>query len=162
MGSNRFVFQHIILLGKKTMSMGTEFKEFSIKGNSVDMAIGIVIGVAFGKVVSSFVNDVVMPPIGLLIGGVDFNKLALTLKEASDDVTAIAFFLWQFIQTTLDFIIIAFVIFMMIRAINSQKLKQGEVVPLPRLCLPKKSCCFLIYETYYKIQEKRQIFMLIL
>jgi len=83
------------------------------------MAVGIVIGVAFGKIVSSFVNDVVMQPIGLLIGRVDLNKLAVTLKEASDDVAAVAISYGKFIQTALDFIIIAFVIFMVISAINS-------------------------------------------
>jgi len=83
------------------------------------MAVGIVIGVAFGKIVSSFVNDVVMQPIGLLIGRVDLNKLAVTLKEASDDVAAVAISYGKFIQTALDFVIIAFVIFMVISAINS-------------------------------------------
>lgn len=68
----------------------TEFKEFAVKGNAVDMAVGIVIGAAFGKIVSSFVSDVIMPPIGLLLGGVDFSKLAYTLKEASGDVAAVA------------------------------------------------------------------------
>ena len=113
------------------MSMMNEFKEFAIKGNAVDMAVGIVVGVAFGKIVSSFVNDVVMPPIGLLIGGVDFNKLTYTLKEASGDIAAVAISYGKFIQTVLDFVIIAFVIFMVIRAINSQKRKQEEVVPPP-------------------------------
>lgn len=113
------------------MSMTTEFKEFAIKGNAVDMAVGIVVGAAFGKIVSSFVNDVVMPPIGLLIGGVDFNKLTYTLKEASGDIAAVAISYGKFIQTVLDFVIIAFVIFMVIRAINSQKRKQEEVVPPP-------------------------------
>ena len=83
------------------------------------MAVGIVIGVAFGKIVSSFVNDVVMQPIGLLIGRADLNKLAVTLKEASDDVSAVAISYGKFIQTALDFVIIAFVIFMVISAINS-------------------------------------------
>ncbi len=83
------------------------------------MTVGIVIGVAFGKIVSSFVNDVVMQPIGLLIGRVDLNKLAVTLKEASDDVAAVAISYGKFIQTALDFVIIAFVIFMVISAINS-------------------------------------------
>ncbi len=83
------------------------------------MAVGIVIGVAFGKIVSSFVNDVVMQPIGLLIGRADLNKLAVTLKEASDDVAAVAISYGKFIQTALDFVIIAFVIFMVISAINS-------------------------------------------
>lgn len=113
------------------MSMMSEFKEFAIKGNAVDMAVGIVIGAAFGKIVSSFVSDVIMPPIGLLLGGVDFNKLAYTLKEASGDVAAVAISYGKFIQTLLDFVIIAFAIFMVVRAINSQKKKEAEVVPPP-------------------------------
>ena len=113
------------------MSMMSEFKEFAIKGNAVDMAVGIVIGAAFGKIVSSFVSDVIMPPIGLLIGGVDFSKLAFTLKEASGDVAAVSISYGKFIQTTLDFVIIAFAIFMVVKAINSLKKKEAEVVPPP-------------------------------
>lgn len=113
------------------MSMMSEFKEFAIKGNAVDMAVGIVIGVAFGKIVSSFVSDVIMPPIGLLIGGVDFSKMAFTLKEASGDVAAVVISYGKFIQTMLDFVIIAFVIFMVVKAINSLKKKEAEVVPPP-------------------------------
>ena len=113
------------------MSMMSEFKEFAIKENAVDMAVGIVIGVAFGKIVSSFVSDVIMPPIGLLIGGVDFSKMAFTLKEASGDVAAVVISYGKFIQTMLDFVIIAFVIFMVVKAINSLKKKEAEVVPPP-------------------------------
>lgn len=113
------------------MSMMSEFKEFAIKGNAVDMAVGIVIGAAFGKIVSSFVSDVIMPPIGLLIGGVDFSKLAFTLKEASGDVAAVAISYGKFIQTMLDFVIIAFSIFMVVKAINSLKKKEAEVTPPP-------------------------------
>jgi large conductance mechanosensitive channel len=113
------------------MSMMSEFKEFAIKGNAVDMAVGIVIGAAFGKIVSSFVSDVIMPPIGLLIGGVDFSKLAFTLKEASGDVAAVSISYGKFIQTMLDFVIIAFSIFMVVKAINSLKKKEAEVTPPP-------------------------------
>ena len=116
---------------EKIMSMMTEFKEFAIKGNAVDMAVGIIVGAAFGKIVSSFVNDVIMPPIGLLIGGVDFNKLTFTLKEASGDVAAVMISYGKFIQTVIDFTIIAFVIFIVIKAINSQKRKEEETVPPP-------------------------------
>ncbi|TFH11905.1 MAG: large-conductance mechanosensitive channel protein MscL [Nitrosomonadales bacterium] len=111
--------------------MMSEFKEFAIKGNAVDMAVGIVIGAAFGKIVSSFVSDVIMPPIGLLIGGVDFSKLAFTLKEASGDVAAVSISYGKFIQTMLDFVIIAFSIFMVVKAINSLKKKEAEVTPPP-------------------------------
>ena len=132
--------------------MMTEFKEFAIKGNTVDMAVGIVIGVAFGKIISSFVNDVVMPPIGLLIGRVDLNKLAFTLKEASDDVSAVAISYGKFIQTVLDFVIISFVIFMVIRAINSQKRKHEEVVPLPSGLSKEK---LLLFDMRDILQDKR-------
>ena len=115
---------------ERVMSMMTEFKEFAIKGNAVDMAVGIIVGAAFGKIVSSFVNDVIMPPIGLLIGGVDFSSLAFTLKEASGDVAAVVISYGKFLQTVIDFTIIAFVIFIVIKAINSQKRKE-EVVPPP-------------------------------
>lgn len=114
------------------MSMMTEFKEFAIKGNAVDMAVGIIVGAAFGKIVSSIVNDVIMPPIGLLIGGVDFSKLTFTLKEASGDVAAVMISYGKFIQTVVDFTIIAFVMFIVIKAINSQKRKEEEeTVPPP-------------------------------
>lgn len=133
------------------MSMVTEFKEFAIKGNAVDMAIGIVIGVAFGKILSSFVNDVVMLPISLLIVRVDFNKLAFTLKKASDDVAAVAISC-KFIQTALDFVIIAFVIFMVIRSINLQKRKHEEVVSPPPGSSKKES---LLFDIRNILQEKR-------
>ncbi len=107
----------------------SEFKEFAIKGNAVDMAVGIVIGAAFGKIVSSFVSDVIMPPIGLLLGGMDFSKLAFTLKEASGDVAAVAINYGKFIQTMLDFVIIAFAIFMVVKAMNASKKKEEEASP---------------------------------
>lgn len=107
------------------MSMMTEFKEFAIKGNAVDMAVGIVIGAAFGKIVSSFVGDVIMPPIGMLLGGVDFTSLAFTLKEASGDIPAVAISYGSFIQTVMDFTIVAFAIFMVVKGINT--LKKNEV-----------------------------------
>ena len=93
------------------MSMVQEFKKFAMRGNVIDMAVGIVIGVAFGKIVSSFVADVVMPPLGLLLGGVDFKDLAIVLKDAIGDTPAVVIAYGQFIQTIVDFVIIAFVIF---------------------------------------------------
>ncbi len=108
------------------MGMIKEFKEFAVKGNVVDMAIGIIIGGAFGKVVSSFVADVLMPPIGMLIGGVDFSKLALTIQKASGDIPAVVISYGKFIQTLVDFIIIAFAIFMVIKGMNSLKRKEEE------------------------------------
>ena len=112
------------------MSMLDEFKAFAVKGNVVDMAVGIIIGAAFGKIVSSFVGDVVMPQIGLLIGGVDFSDLAITLKAAEGNIPAVVLSYGKFIQTVLDFLIIAFAIFMGVKLIN--KLKREEAVaPAP-------------------------------
>ncbi len=110
------------------MGMIQEFKTFAMRGNVVDMAVGIIIGGAFGKIVSSFVADVIMPPIGILIGGVDFSNLAIVLKEAVGDVAAVTINYGAFIQTVLDFIIIAFAIFMAIKAMNSLK-KEKEETP---------------------------------
>ncbi|MFC1701711.1 large-conductance mechanosensitive channel protein MscL [Pseudomonadota bacterium] len=110
------------------MSMASEFKSFAMRGNVVDMAVGIVIGGAFGKIVSSFVSDVLMPPIGMLMGGVDFKDLAIVLQEASGEVAAVTLNYGSFIQTVLDFLIIAFAIFMVIKAMNSLK-KEEEAAP---------------------------------
>lgn len=98
-----------------------EFKEFAVKGNAVDMAVGIIIGAAFGKIVTSLVNDMIMPPIGLLIGGVDFSKLAIILKAATADSPAVVIKYGQFLNTMVDFLIVAFSIFLVVKAINSLK-----------------------------------------
>ncbi len=103
------------------MSIIKEFKEFAVKGNAVDMAVGIIIGAAFGKIVTSLVNDVIMPPLGLLIGGVDFKNLKFTLKAAAVDAPAVTLNYGQFINTLLDFVIVAFAIFLVIKGINSLK-----------------------------------------
>ena len=108
------------------MSILKEFKTFAVKGNVVDMAVGIIIGAAFGKIVSSFVGDVLTPALGILIGGVDFTDLVITLKAAQGDAPAVVIAYGQFIQTIIDFIIIAFAIFMGIKAIN--RLKHEEKV----------------------------------
>ncbi len=113
------------------MSMMKEFRDFAMRGNVVDMAVGIVIGGAFGKIVTSFVNDILMPPIGMAIGGVDFSDLAIVLKEASGEVEAVTVNYGAFIQTALDFIIIAFAIFMVIKAMNSMKRKEEEAPAEP-------------------------------
>lgn len=113
------------------MSMIKEFKAFAMRGNVVDMAVGIIIGGAFGKIVSSFVADVIMPPIGLLLGGVDFSNLALTLKAAEGDQPAVLLKYGMFINTVIDFIIIAFAIFMVIKAMNSMKKKEEEKPAAP-------------------------------
>ena len=106
------------------MGMMSEFKKFAMKGNVVDMAVGIVIGAAFGKIVSSFVNDILMPPIGMMIGGVDFSQLSYTLKEAVGETAAVTINYANFIQTALDFIIIAFAIFMVVKGMNRMKKKE--------------------------------------
>jgi large conductance mechanosensitive channel len=113
------------------MSMIQEFKEFAVKGNVVDMAVGVIIGAAFGKIVSSFVSDVVMPPIGVLVGGVDFSKLAVTLQGATAAAPAVVISYGKFIQTVVDFTIIAAVIFMVIKGINSMKKKAAATPAAP-------------------------------
>ncbi len=110
------------------MSMMSEFKSFAMRGNVMDMAVGIVIGAAFGKIVSSFVNDVLMPPIGMLMGGVDFSGLSVVLQEAVGEVAAVTLNYGAFIQTIVDFLIIAFAIFMVVKAMNRMK-KKEEAAP---------------------------------
>ena len=101
----------------------SEFKQFAMRGNVVDMAVGIIIGAAFGKIVSSLVSDVIMPPIGVLLGGVDFSNLAVTIKHATVDSPAVVIGYGKFIQTILDFIIIAFSVFALIKVMNTIKAK---------------------------------------
>jgi large conductance mechanosensitive channel len=113
------------------MGMMSEFKSFAMRGNVVDMAVGIVIGGAFGKIVSSFVADVLMPPIGMLMGGVDFKDLSVVIQEAAGDVAAVTINYGAFIQTVVDFIIIAFAIFMVIKAMNKMKKKEEEAPAAP-------------------------------
>lgn len=108
------------------MGMMSEFKDFAMRGNVVDMAVGIIIGAAFGKIVSSFVEDVVMPPIGFLIGGVDFTDLQLVLKAAEGEAAAVTLKYGEFLQTVFDFVIVAFAIFMAIKAMNSMKKSAEE------------------------------------
>jgi large conductance mechanosensitive channel len=108
--------------------MMSEFKEFAMRGNVVDLAVGLVIGAAFGKIVTAFVNDVLMPPIGLAVGGVDFSDLAVTLKAATDGQEAVMLNYGSFVQTVVDFTIIAFAIFLVVKAMNSLK-KKEEAAP---------------------------------
>ena len=110
------------------MSVISEFKEFAVKGNVVDMAVGIIIGAAFGKIVSSFVADMLMPPIGMLIGGVDFADLAITIKAASEGSEPVLVSYGKFIQATVDFVIVAFAIFIAVKGINNLK-KKEEAAP---------------------------------
>jgi large conductance mechanosensitive channel len=108
------------------MGMLQEFKTFAVKGNVVDMAVGIIIGAAFGKIVSSLVGDVIMPPIGVIMGGVDFSNLSIVLKAAVDQAPAVTLNYGKFIQTIIDFIIIAFSIFILVKGINTLKRKEEE------------------------------------
>jgi large conductance mechanosensitive channel len=111
------------------MGMLKEFKEFAVKGNVVDMAVGIVIGAAFGKIVSSFVSDVLMPPLGILLGKVDFSSLMITLREKNGDIPAITLRYGMFINTIVDFTIVAFAVFLVIKQVN--RLKRTDAPPPP-------------------------------
>ena len=117
-----------------------EFKAFALKGNVMDMAVGIIIGGAFGKIVSSIVNDVIMPPIGLLVGGVNFTDLKIIMKEAVGDVPAVTINYGNFLQVTFDFLIIAFAIFMVIKFMNNLNRKKAaaEAVAPPPPPTPSK------------------------
>ncbi|MBO9470647.1 large-conductance mechanosensitive channel protein MscL [Endozoicomonas sp. G2_2] len=113
------------------MGFFSEFKAFAVRGNVVDLAVGLVIGSAFGKIVSSLVADVITPPLGILIGGVDFSNLTLTLREAVGETPAVTINYGVFIQTIISFVIIAFAIFLVVRAINSLKRKEAEAPSAP-------------------------------
>lgn len=118
-----------------------EFKQFIMRGNVIDMAVGVIMGGAFGKIVSSLVNDVIMPPVGVLVGGVDFKDLAITLKKATVDangasVPEVTLNYGMFLQNTFDFLIIAFVIFMMIKGLNAL-MKKKEEAPAPAPAKPE-------------------------
>jgi len=113
------------------MSMVQEFKTFAVRGNVVDMAVGIIIGAAFGKIVSSAVADVVTPPLGLLIGGVDFSDLAVTLRDAVGDKPAVVLSYGKFIQAVFDFTIVAFAVFLLVKGVNHLKRKEAEKPSLP-------------------------------
>lgn len=122
------------------MALLKEFKEFAMRGNVIDLAVGVIIGGAFGKIIASFVADVIMPPIGLLVGGVNFTDLKWEMKAAEmvDGVqkAAVTMNYGNFLQVTLDFLIVAFVIFMAITAMN--KLKKEEVAATPEVPAPSK------------------------
>ena len=113
------------------MGFISEFKKFAMRGNVADMAVGIIIGGAFGKIVSSLVADVIMPPIGILLGGVDFSELAVTLKHATETDLAVVVAYGQFINTIIDFLIIAFAIFMLIKLINRVDRQKAEAPAAP-------------------------------
>lgn len=142
------------------MGLLKEFKEFAVKGNVIDLAVAVIIGGAFGKIVTSFVNDIVMPPIGLLIGGVNFKNLALVLKEAVVDdagevvTAAVTLNYGAFIQNVVDFTIIAFVIFMAVKAMNSLKKKEEAAPPPPPPAPPKSE---VLLEEIRDLLKKKDI-----
>lgn len=115
------------------MSMLDEFKTFAMKGNVVDLAVGVVIGGAFGAIVTSLVGDLIMPVVGLLTGGIDFSKAAIVLKEASADgkTPAVLFGYGKFIQTCVNFLIVAFAIFLLVKGMNAAKKKEAALPPPP-------------------------------
>ena len=126
------------------MSIVKEFKDFAMKGNVVDMAVGIIIGGAFGKIVSSVVSDIIMPPIGILMGGVNFTDLKVTLKAAQMDAAtgkmldAVTLNYGQFVQTTVDFLIVAFAIFMMIKGVEFFEEERGGQARCPAGSLERR------------------------
>jgi large conductance mechanosensitive channel len=122
--------------GDDDMSALKEFKEFAVKGNVIDLAVGVVIGAAFGKIVSSLVADVIMPPIGVLIGGVNFSNLKLTLREAIADKPAVTLNYGVFLQTIFDFLLIAWAIFLFIKVINTLKRQPPPPPPPPAVPPP--------------------------
>ncbi len=118
------------------MGMMGEFREFAMRGNVVDLAVGVVIGAAFGKIVTALVDKIIMPPIGMLIGGVDFSKWAITLKEAGVDaagkeIPAIVIGIGEFLNTVVQFVIVAFAIFLVVKAINRMNRKPAEAPAAP-------------------------------
>jgi large conductance mechanosensitive channel len=133
------------------MGMMKEFKSFAMRGNVVDMAIGIIIGGAFGKIISSFVADVIMPPIGMLLGGVNFAELSIILQEAVGENQAVTLNFGNFIQTMVDFIIIAFAIFMAVKGMNSLK-KKEEAAPAKPSAPSKEET--LLGEIRYLLKQK--------
>ena len=113
------------------MSFFKEFKEFALKGNVMDMAVGVIIGGAFGKIVTSFVNDILMPPIGVLLGNTDFTSLNVVLQEATEEVEAVTWNYGNFIQQCIDFAILALCIFLMIKMMNRLSKKEEAPAPAP-------------------------------
>lgn len=133
------------------MSLLKEFKEFAVKGNVVDMAVGVVIGAAFGKIVTSFVNDIIMPPLGILVGGMDFKGLSVILREAVDKKPAVALNYGAFIQNIVDFLIVAAAIFAVVKLINRLK---REPPPAPAAPPPPTDEVKLLTEIRDALRDK--------
>ena len=119
------------------MALLDEFKQFAMRGNVVDLAVGVVIGGAFGKIVTSFVNDVLMPPLGVLLGGVNFSGLAVTLRAAEGEAPAVLWKYGAFAQSVVDFTIVAFAIFLVVKAMNAMQKKEeaAPAAPPPEVAL---------------------------
>lgn len=113
------------------MSLWSEFKGFAVRGNVIDLAVGVVVGSAFGKIVTSLVNDIITPPLGLLIGGMDFANLKLTLRQATEQGPAVTLNYGSFVQTVINFLIIAFAIFVVVRLLNRLKRREAVQPSLP-------------------------------
>ena len=131
------------------MSIASEFKEFLSRGNVVDLAVGVIIGGAFGKIVTSLVDQVIMPPIGLLLGGVDFSSLKIVLKAGDEaaKVPEVAIAYGAFLNTLVQFVIIAFVIFMIVKGINSLRRKEAEAPAAPPAPTPTEALLMEIRDT---------------
>jgi large conductance mechanosensitive channel len=138
--------------GYKNMSLLKEFKEFAVKGNVVDLAVGVVIGASFGKIVTSFVNDIIMPPLGILIGGMDFKRLSLILREAVDEKPAVTLNYGAFIQNIVDFVIVAAAIFAVVKLINRLK---REAPPAPAAAPPPSEEVKLLTEIRDTLQQQK-------
>jgi large conductance mechanosensitive channel len=113
------------------MGMIKEFQDFAVKGNVVDMAVGIIIGGAFGTIVKSLVNDIIMPPIGVMMGGIDFSSMAFTLKAATADAEAVTLNYGLFINNVISFLIVAWAVFLLVKAMNNMKKKEEEAPAEP-------------------------------
>jgi len=138
------------------VSIIKEFREFAIKGNMIDMAVGIIIGGAFGKIVSSLVADVLMPPLGMLMGGVDFADKMITLREAAEGVTAVQIKYGAFINNTIDFLIVALAVFMMVKAINKLK-RQEAAAPTPPAVPPPPTVQETLLAEIRDLLKKRSV-----
>jgi len=125
------------------MGLIKEFREFAVKGNVVDMAVGIIIGAAFGKIVTSLVQDVIMPPIGMLVGGMDFSDLGVRLRDKTDTDPGVMIAIGKFINTAIDFLIVAFAVFLLIKAINTARRRFEKAQPPPAPPAPKEEIVLL-------------------
>jgi large conductance mechanosensitive channel len=115
------------------MGLLKEFKTFAMRGNVLDMAVGVIIGAAFGKIVSSMVSDILMPPVGLLTGGMDFSRLSITLRQAGAGADAVTLRYGVFINSIIDFLIVAFCIFLLVKVVNAAQRRAEEAPPAPKL-----------------------------